>query len=197
MNSEKLFNFTESVDVEANKYNVIDSLGLVQREGIDDLIDYLESTNYYQSPASSRFHQSFSGGLVQHSLNVTREFSKENVRWVKPLPQDSVIICGLCHDLCKIGAYIETATGYETVKDFPKGHGKLSVEQVSKFIELTQPEKDIILFHMGSFGIYTYHEYSIWSMHSAITRTPHVQVFAAIDMMDSKRKEEESRSRRG
>jgi len=179
-----------------NQAQVIDCLTLIERSGMDSLIDYLLESDYFTAPASTRFHSVSPGGLVQHSLNVTREFSRENALWQKPIPQDSVIICGLLHDLCKVGAYTETSRGYETVKDFPKGHGKLSVARIEEHIKLTQPEKEIIFFHMGLFGIFEYKEHDTLAIHKAIMRTPLVQVFAAIDMMDSKRKVEESHSRR-
>jgi hypothetical protein len=184
-----LFDFT--VDVESNKKTVVDILSLTKRSGMDDRLDYLEESNYYHSPASTKYHGVFIGGLFQHSLNVTREFTKENALWQKPLPHDSVMISGLLHNLCKVGAYIENSRGYEKVKDFPKGHGKLSVARIEEHVKLTQPEKDIILFHMALFSAYQIKEFTAWDLHKAIIRIPQVQVFAAIDMMDSKRKVEE------
>jgi hypothetical protein len=163
---------------------------------MDSLIDYLLESDYFTAPASTRFHSVSQGGLVQHSLNVTREFSKENALWQKPIPKDSVIISGLLHDLCKVGAYIETTRGYETVKDFPKGHGKLSVALIKDHILLTQQEKDLVLYHMSTFGIFVYREYDTLTLHKAVMRTPQVQIFAAIDMMDSKRKVEAAHGRR-
>ena len=176
--------------VESNEVVVLDLLSLIKRPGIDNLTDYLCDSDYFMAPASTRYHNSFAGGLVQHSLNVTREFSNENSKWVKPIPQDSVIICGLLHDLCKVGAYTETARGYEKVKDIPKGHARLSITRASEFIELTPVENSVILFHMGLFGAYgasSDREYSAWDMYKAIISTPQVQVFAAIDQADSKR----------
>jgi hypothetical protein len=106
------------------------------------------------------------------------------------------MISGLLHDLCKVGAYIENSRGYEKVKDFPKGHGKLSVARIEEHIKLTQPEKDLVLFHMALFSAYQIKEFTAWDLHKAIMRTPQVQVFAAIDMMDSKRKVEGPQWRR-
>ena len=186
---------TQYANMEANQAIIIDLLRMIKRPGMENIIDYLLTSGYFTAPASTRYHNVFEGGLCQHSLNVTWEFSKENVRWLKPVPQDSVIICGLLHDLCKVGAYTETTRGYEKVKDFPKGHGKLSVARIEERIKLTQPEKDIILYHMGLFGIYTYHEYSAWAIHKAIVGTPQVQAFAAIDMADARRKVDDSQSR--
>lgn len=186
---------TQYANVGPNKTTTIDLLSLIDRHGMDSLLDYLENSDYYRAPASTRYHNVFEGGLCQHSLNVTREFAKENAGWQKTLPQDSVIVCGLLHDLCKVGAYTETARGYEKVKDFPKGHGKLSVSRIEEHIKLTTAEKDTIFFHMGLFGIYIYHEYSAWAIHKAIIATPQVQAFASIDMSDSKRRVEAAYSR--
>src|SRR5664280_1590678 len=94
--------FNQRVDVESNQTLTIDFLDLVKRPGIESLVDYLLNSDYFTTPASTRYHNVFEGGLCQHSLNVTREFSKENALWEKPIHQDSVIICGLLHDLCKV-----------------------------------------------------------------------------------------------
>ena len=41
------------------------------REGIDKLIAYLKlKTDFFSAPASTRFHSSCPGGLLQHSMNV-------------------------------------------------------------------------------------------------------------------------------
>jgi len=169
---------------------------MIERPGIGNLLDYLLESDYFTAPASTRYHNVFKGGLCQHSLNVTREFSKENARWLKSVPRDSVTICGLLHDLCKVGAYVETSNGYEKVKEFPKGHARLSISRATKFIELTPVELDIILYHMGLFGAYLDHEFTAWALHKAITGTPQIQAFAAIDMADSRRKVDDSHSRR-
>lgn len=183
------FSFNQRVDIEHNQALATDFLGLIERPGMDSLIDYLLESDYFTAPASTRYHNVFPGGLCFHSLNVTREFSRENTNWQKPIPQDSVIICGLLHDLCKIGAYKENSRGYEKIKG-PKGHGKLSFSRIEEHIKLTQPEKDIILFHMGLFGIFEFREHDTLAIHKAIIRTPQVQLFAALDMADSKRKPE-------
>jgi len=175
------------VDINQNQETVIFLLQTIQRPGIESLINYLLESDYFTAPASTKYHNSFPGGLCLHSLKVMRMFSEENKLWQKPIPQDSVIICGLLHDLCKIGAYTKTVHGYEKVKGL-KGHGKLSATRIEEHIKLTPAEKDIILFHMGLFGIFEYKEHDTLAIHRAIVRTPQVQIFAALDMADSKRK---------
>ena len=42
----------------------------IKREGADKLLEYLEKSDFFTAPSSTRFHGSYEGGLVQHSLNV-------------------------------------------------------------------------------------------------------------------------------
>ena len=47
-----------------------DLLLSVQRDGIQKLVNYINKTDFYKAPASTRFHLACEGGLLQHSLNV-------------------------------------------------------------------------------------------------------------------------------
>ena len=181
------FSPIHQVDINKNQETVIFLLQTIQRPGIDGLIDYLLDSDYFVAPASTKFHNVFEGGLCHHSLKVMRMFQAENKLWEKQIPTDSVIISGLLHDLCKIGAYKKTSKGYESVKG-EKGHASLSISRIKKHIELTQVEDDLIRFHMGLHGLYVYKEYYALPMYQAILRTPQVQLFAALDQADSKRK---------
>lgn len=40
------------------------------RPGFDRLMNYIRKSDFYTAPASTRFHLSCEGGLLQHSLNV-------------------------------------------------------------------------------------------------------------------------------
>ena len=180
---------SQQVDIELNKALTLSFLQSVKRDGMESLIEYLCESDYFTAPASTRFHNAFEGGLCRHSLKLMEMFYNENAKWEKPLHVDSVIICGLLHDLCKIGSYQKTSRGYEKVSSH-KGHGKLSVSRIEEYIKLTPQETDIIRFHMGLFGIFEYREHDTLALHRAIVRTPQVQVFAALDMADSKRKPE-------
>jgi 23S rRNA maturation-related 3'-5' exoribonuclease YhaM len=160
------------------------ALQTVKRDGIEDLIAYLQESDYFTAPASTKYHNCFAGGLCLHSLNVMFAFRTVDKTLSNPLPKDSIVICGLLHDLCKIGVYKETEDGYTS--KWPKGHATISLERIKKYIELTDEEEDIILYHMGLFGVFTYKEYNAVDLHEAIIRTPQVQIFAALDMIDSK-----------
>jgi hypothetical protein len=177
---------TPKVDIHQNQETVIFLLQTLQRPGIGSLIDYLLTSDYFTAPASASYHDAFPGGLCLHSLNLVYSFEEANSKLNKPLPKDSVIVCGILHDLCKVNAYVKTSRGYSSVKG-SKGHATLSILRINEHIQLTPQEEDIIRYHMGLFGIFTYKEYDTLSIHKAIMRTPHVQIFAALDMADSKR----------
>lgn len=86
----------------------------INRDGIDNLMDWLENeTNFFSSPASTRYHGSYEGGLVEHSLNVFNQLLFEmdtmvGKGWEDIYPMETVAIVALFHDLCKVGQYRET-----------------------------------------------------------------------------------------
>jgi 23S rRNA maturation-related 3'-5' exoribonuclease YhaM len=180
------FSPSPQVDPDQNQETVIFLLQAVNRPGIKSLLDYLLESDYFIAPASTRFHNSFPGGLCLHSLNLVHAFNDANKQLLNPLPLDSVVICGLLHDLCKVNAYLETDKGYESIKGI-KGHATVSLSRIGEHIQLTPKEDDIIRFHMGLYGIFTYREHDTLALFQAINRNPHVQIFAALDMADSKR----------
>lgn len=133
------------------------------RPGIDDLIAWLEGTDFFTAPASTQYHGSHEGGLLQHSLTVLDQACEFARAWPRLAPAGSVVLCSLLHDVCKIGMYRrgtrnvkvdgkwEQREVWEYVNDdpFPYGHGEKSVELVGRFIELTDEEKLAIRWHMG------------------------------------------------
>ena len=42
----------------------------IHREGAEKLLDYMLKSDFFTAPASTRFHGSYEGGLLEHSLNV-------------------------------------------------------------------------------------------------------------------------------
>jgi len=145
----------------------------IQREGADKLLEYLMSTqsDFFIAPASTRFHGSYEGGLLEHSLNVyycLKDYlSRERVRETYNLSysDESVAIVSLLHDLCKVNCYVKgtrnvkDASGvwqqvptFEYSDDMPYGHGEKSVYIISGFMKLTREEAFAIRYHMGFSG---------------------------------------------
>ncbi len=75
------------------------------REGADKLVEALKRSDFYIAPASTVFHDNFEGGLALHSLKLLEIFSEKVIQFGLALPEDSVIICSLLHDLCKVNYY--------------------------------------------------------------------------------------------
>ena len=139
-------------------------LRTVNREGMEDLIEFLEKSDFFKAPASTRFHGNFEGGLVEHSLKVyeiIKHKVENNIKGVT-IPEESIIIIGLLHDICKTNFYkidyrnAKNALGvwekvpYYTIEDtIPYGHGEKSVMMITEYIKLTPEEKYSIRWHMG------------------------------------------------
>lgn len=77
----------------------------VERPGVDQLIEYLDSSDFYQAPCSTQYHLAEPGGLAKHSLNVYELLNEKVDRYGLGMSRDSVIVCGLGHDLCKVHFY--------------------------------------------------------------------------------------------
>ncbi len=142
----------------------------IHREGADKLLEYLLSPNsdFFTAPASARYHSSYEGGLLDHSLNVYEllnsylksERTKETFGF--EYSDESIAIVSLLHDLCKVNVYKK---GFRNVKDekgawqrvdtfefddkLPYGHGEKSVYIISGYMKLTREEAFAIRYHMG------------------------------------------------
>ena len=145
----------------------------IKREGADKLLEYLlsSSCDFFDAPASTRFHGAYKGGLLEHSLNVydclkdylTRE--KTKTEYGMNYTDETVAIVSLLHDICKANCYQE---GTRNVKDengvwqkvptynfddpLPYGHGEKSVYIISGYMKLTREEAFAIRYHMGFSG---------------------------------------------
>lgn len=131
------------------------------RDGLNELLHTLERFDFYTAPASTRFHGSHEGGLVQHCVNVYdalvglagNEYSAE-----------TIAVVALFHDICKMGYY---TVEYRNTKDdngkwikvpyygvndkLPFGHGEKSVFMIQDVMKLGLEEAMAIRWHMGGF----------------------------------------------
>jgi hypothetical protein len=143
----------------------------IQREGKEKLLEFLEKSDFFTAPASTRYHGAHEGGLLEHSLNVydclcdilARPRMKE--LYGVQYSDESIAIAALMHDVCKVNFYktsfrnAKDETGrwvsvpYYTIEDtLPYGHGEKSVYIVSGFLRLTRDEAFAIRYHMGFSG---------------------------------------------
>lgn len=146
---------------------------LITRPGADKLLAWLETTDFFEAPASTRFHLSCPGGLVEHSIHVYHRLhdlfvserqNKENEPFIElsDSEEETIAICGLLHDICKANFYAvemrnrkneqgqwEKYPFYVVNDQLPYGHGEKSVYIISGFMKLTREEAMAICWHMG------------------------------------------------
>ena len=143
----------------------------IKREGATELLEYISKSDFFEAPASSRFHMSVKGGLCAHSVNVFKRLvanaeTEFGADWEKHLSKESLAICGLLHDLCKIRFYKEDFRNqkdengnwvkvpyYKKEEVFPFGHGEKSVFIINNYMKLTGEEAIAINWHMGGFDM--------------------------------------------
>ena len=145
--------------------------GNIKRDGADNFLNYLLKTDFFTAPASTRFHGSHEGGLLEHSLNVyhclkdylERDRTKQLYRM--NYSEETIALCALLHDVCKVNFYktdyrnAKNERGewekvpYYTIDDtLPYGHGEKSVYIISAYMRLTRDEAFAIRYHMGFSG---------------------------------------------
>ena len=135
----------------------------VQRPGAEKLLAWMETTDFFTAPASTRFHAAYEGGLLDHSMNVYNVLISKHF---DPASDDieSFTIVSLLHDLCKAGFYKtelrnrkndrgewEKVPVYAVDDQFPYGHGEKSVFLIERFMRLKVEEAIAIRWHMGGF----------------------------------------------
>ncbi len=148
-----------------NKERFISLCKEVKREGMDKLLAWLEESDFYICPASRQYHGAYRGGLLEHSLNVYDELKRLLKAYPEvEIPEESVIISALFHDLCKVDFYTvekrnrkneagqwESYDAYAIKEKFCYGgHGSKSVFLAQSFIPLTAEEAVAINCHMSS-----------------------------------------------
>lgn len=201
-------------------------LSKIERPGMDKLLNFIRRSDFYTAPASTRFHLSCEGGLLQHSLNVLDALRdmmiKENDgkdeqgnpkikyhysvagKFVTTVPEESVTIIALLHDICKTHFYSVSTrnaknekTGkwekvpYYTVQDkMPLGHGAKSAMIIKQYIDLTTPEMYAIWWHMG----FTDTQDTL-TLNAAIRQYPIIWAMHTADMIASSFMEAEAGNR--
>lgn len=155
------------------------------------LVNNLYEDGFFRSPASIKYHGNYRCGLVEHSIGVFYYMLKF-YREVKDLREIysmfDIMITALCHDLCKIGLYLEVKydenkipEGVKLDKDRPKfiknnkrrslGHGEQSVWALKNYeckIKSEHPDCEFddikfdvieaIRWHMGKYDLSGYSE---------------------------------------
>ena len=144
----------------------------IHRDGADQFLEYLlsDKSDFFTAPASTRFHGSFEGGLLEHSIHVYEclkdYLSRERCRSTYHMnySDDTIATVALLHDVCKVNVYKSSLRNkkvngewiqvpyYEFDDQMPYGHGEKSVYMITPFMKLTREEAFAIRYHMGFSG---------------------------------------------
>ena len=197
------------MDIQNNIARFETELAKVQRPGMDKLLEYIQKSDFYKAPASTKYHLACPGGLLQHSLNVLDALRgllswRSDGNWeyraagkvVDTIPDDSVIMMALLHDICKTHFYGTSTrnvkndtTGrwekvpFYTVNDMmPLGHGPKSAMIIKQYTTLTSQELYAIWHHMGMNGNYENDN----AVGKSIEMYPAVLALQTADMMASR-----------
>ena len=164
----------------------------IHREGIDDLMAWIETTSFMSSPASTKYHSAFESGLVAHSLTVLKNLYKVAAVYdpEHKYSKETLAVTALFHDLCKANCYgveMRNKKDPDTGKWYQRetyvwdeqfcfgGHGSKSVYLLMKYIKLTDEEATAINCHMGfsdttntlAIGAAFEHSLLAWMLHVA------------------------------
>jgi putative nucleotidyltransferase with HDIG domain len=138
-----------------------------KRDNIKELIECMEDGGFYESPCSGAYHLAEPGGLLEHSLNVltlARELARA---WESTIPEESITISALLHDLGKMGDHGKPNYAENYLKDGSRSSAKpyitntdlvyiphevRSVLIAERYIYLSEEEERAILWHNGLYG---------------------------------------------
>ena len=151
----------------------------------DHLARLLDGMGFFDAPASTKYHGNFTGGLYEHSEDVTRNLvwltEKLGLTWEHPR---SPYLVGMLHDLCKCDLYAQQPDGTFLFRDDRPltGHGDKSVILAQQIADLTEEEVLCIRWHMGA-----YDDSKYWSaIGRAIEKYPNVLYTHTADMIASR-----------
>lgn len=136
----------------------------ITRPGAAELLAWLKTTDFFKAPAGAKHHGAYHGGLVRHSLNVYYQLLGDySIRGMEH-EAETTAICGLLHDVCKVGVYhqtdpfkaamkgkLATMAPYEFRDPLPLGHGEKSLFLITRHMALTEEEALAIRWHMGAY----------------------------------------------
>lgn len=142
----------------------------VKREGVENLLKWLNARDAKIAPASTKYHLSCKGGLIQHSLNVYKRLVNlvnQEYGDANPYTQETLVLTALLHDISKINFYeIQERNAKDENGNWIKvpfyaikeenqrvifgSHALNSYYMLNKFVPLTYEESLAILHHMGN-----------------------------------------------
>ena len=182
----------------------------IKRDGIENLLEYLENSDFFEAPSSMGFHLNEEGGLCQHSMNVfytamqiyhntiLPQIQSGESPFTEEIQEESIAITTLFHDLCKTNIYHkaerwkkdehgrwQSYNGYELKDNFPFGHGEKSCIILHWYMKLKQEELLAIRWHMGMFEMTEQGSGTRYAFRDSMSKSPLVSLLQAADLISS------------
>ncbi len=182
----------------------------IHRDGLEKVLAYLDSTDFYIAPSSTLFHLNEDGGLCRHSINVFETAMRLYESVAKPaiesgaspftaeVTEESIAIAALFHDICKVKLYHKAQRwkkddngrwmsydGYEVKDDFPYGHGEKSCLMLGWYMRLKPEELLAIRWHMGMFDMGENGSSQRYAFRAALEKSPLVALIHSADFLSS------------
>ena len=182
------------------------ALQMCNRDGIENVLQFIKNTDFYEAPSSASYHSNYECGLLDHTLLVYTLAMKyrDIVVEMKPelsekIPEISVALCALLHDICKTNFYKKevkykkndknqwiTYNGYSINDVFPIGHGEKSVIMLQNIgLKLSVEEMLTIRYHMGSWDGAMLTNDLKYAYNKALEDCPMINVLQAADNTSS------------
>lgn len=190
------------------KDEFLEMLRSTGRDGVEEVIQYLEEIGFFKAPASAAHHLATEGGLVEHSVNTCRSalavyegMKALDTSLERVVTPANIIIAALLHDVCKSDSYEksmrkrkndlgidEYVPGFRAVTPkLPIGHGERSLVMLlyNTPIDLTDEEMMAIRWHMGPWGL-NFNSGEEGRLYDAAYDSPLVTIVHAGDLLASR-----------
>lgn len=146
-------------------------------------IKWLASTDFYDAPASTKYHDSDPSGLLRHTLKVVnRTIDLITIDPFRSINVAEALIVAITHDWCKINFYEsfmrnvknEDTGVWEQVpsyrhkpSEYPFGHGVTSLYMAEKLFKLTLEQALAIRWHMDIYDVSDYEKSDLFDAKEA------------------------------
>lgn len=175
--------FAQEIELQDNRNRFVTLLKSITRNNanVDGLITWLDNSDFFHAPASSKYHNAFEGGLCAHCLNVYDNLVMINMQKNLKIGEEAMKVAALLHDIsktnyykkdtrnkkvyCESGSRTDAGGKYDWVAEpcysivdsddrICYGSHEMNSEFMARcYIPLTMEESVAILHHMGGMAM--------------------------------------------
>ena len=155
-------------------------------------IKWLDGTDFYDAPASTRYHDSDPSGLLRHTLKVVnRAIDLTTIDPFKSVDIAEAVLVAIVHDFCKInfyesfmrnvkddttGEWSKVASYRHKPSDYPFGHGVTSLYMAEKLFKFTLEQALAIRWHMSVYDVSDYERSDLFNANEKYPMVTLIQI---------------------